>query len=352
MNAKLRDKPHARHQHAGGTPAHGTDAASHGAVAREYAGQARTGARSGRHGRPRPFGGFRLPSLRFSGAAMAMSTVLGISVATTWLLSEQQNIGRRPGVSNVGASPPLPSPDQSDATGLPPTPAPSGPARAEAPSNAAKALGTPRTAPRGTAAPSTTAPAASPSARTGDRPPASGGAPSASASGAAPPSASPGSTAGSGTTGPGATGPTGPSSSASAGPSATTGPRPDTALSGQGSADPVGTTGIRHTLALAVGENVTALQVELRLARPEALPGTTPWSSLPGAVVTIAQDRGSLVYRFTAPVGLDLAPGRYTFGVRGARPTDGLDHPPQETWAASAFALDDPRALAVRGAFS
>ncbi|KJK55081.1 hypothetical protein UK12_30880 [Saccharothrix sp. ST-888] len=318
-------------------------------VTREYIGLARASARSGRHGRPRPFGGFRLPSLRFSGAAMAMSTVLGISVATTWLLSEQQNIGRRPGVSNVGASPPLPSPDQADATGLPATPAPSGPARAEVPSNAARALGTPRTAPRGTVAPSTTAPAtgspsASPSARTGGQPSASGGAPSAAASSAPPPSASPGGTASSGTASP--------SGSASASPLAKTGPHPDTGLSGQGSADPVGTTGIRHTLALAVGENVTALQVELRLARPEALPGTAPWSSLPGAVVTIAQDRGTLVYRFTAPDGLDLAPGRYTFGVRGARPTDGPDRPPQETWAASAFALDDPRALAVRGTFT
>ncbi|MEV7596714.1 hypothetical protein AB0O91_04925 [Kitasatospora sp. NPDC089797] len=71
-------------------------------------------ARQGRHGRPRPFGGrFRLPTLRFSGAAMAMSTVVGISIATTLLLNEQQGIGRRAGVARVGTSPP-PSPGDTD----------------------------------------------------------------------------------------------------------------------------------------------------------------------------------------------------------------------------------------------
>ncbi|MET8546800.1 hypothetical protein ABZW03_40240, partial [Kitasatospora sp. NPDC004799] len=75
-------------------------------------------ARQGRHGRPRPFGGlFRLPTVRFSGAAMAMSTVVGISIATTLLLNEQQGIGRRAGVARVGTTPP-PTPgatDQADA---------------------------------------------------------------------------------------------------------------------------------------------------------------------------------------------------------------------------------------------
>ncbi|MFJ4092661.1 hypothetical protein ACIPYS_13845 [Kitasatospora sp. NPDC089913] len=67
--------------------------------------------RHGRHGRPGPFGGrLRLPTLRFSGAAMAMSTVVGISIATTLLLSEQQGVGRRAGVSRVGSSAPPPSP--------------------------------------------------------------------------------------------------------------------------------------------------------------------------------------------------------------------------------------------------
>jgi len=74
-----------------------------------------TTGRTGRHGRPRPFGGrLRLPTIRFSGAAMAMSTVVGISLATTWLLNEQQQIGRRPNVTVGG--PPVPSPDASAPT--------------------------------------------------------------------------------------------------------------------------------------------------------------------------------------------------------------------------------------------
>ncbi|MEU3572890.1 hypothetical protein AB0E96_31380 [Kitasatospora sp. NPDC036755] len=71
-------------------------------------------ARQGRHGRARPFGGlFRLPTVRFSGAAMAMSTVVGISIATTLLLNEQQGIGRRAGVARVGTTPP-PTPGATD----------------------------------------------------------------------------------------------------------------------------------------------------------------------------------------------------------------------------------------------
>ncbi|MFH9350243.1 hypothetical protein [Kitasatospora sp. NPDC017646] len=127
-------------------------------------------ARQGRHGRPRPFGGrFRLPTLRFSGAAMAMSTVVGISIATTLLLNEQQGIGRRAGVARVGTTPP-PSPgatDQAEAasdrttdpaappSGRPRDPKPSGHASTH-PSGSANAAATPPAGLRaGTAAPVT-----------------------------------------------------------------------------------------------------------------------------------------------------------------------------------------------------
>ncbi|GAA0697262.1 hypothetical protein GCM10010193_60170 [Kitasatospora atroaurantiaca] len=127
---------------------------------------------------------------------------------------------------------------------------------------------------------------------------------------------------------------------------------PTEALAGEGSRELLGPSGTRHTLALVLGEPLTALQVELRLARPEALPGTTPWSTLPGAVVTVTQEHGTLVYRFTAPAGLDVQPGEYVFGVRGARcPAPGRERAAQETWAASAFGIRRPRALAVRGIF-
>ncbi|MGW2547475.1 hypothetical protein ACWC5I_43025, partial [Kitasatospora sp. NPDC001574] len=84
--------------------------------------------RHGRHGRPKPFGGrLRLPTLRFSGAAMAMSTVVGISIATTFLLNEQQGVGRRAGVARVGSSGP-PSPASPDANGPSSDPTATGPA--------------------------------------------------------------------------------------------------------------------------------------------------------------------------------------------------------------------------------
>ncbi|PYC64278.1 hypothetical protein C7C46_33015, partial [Streptomyces tateyamensis] len=60
----------------------------------------------GRHGRPKPVGGqLRLPAIKVSGAAMAMSTVVGISIATTWLISAQQRAASGVRMSTVGATP-------------------------------------------------------------------------------------------------------------------------------------------------------------------------------------------------------------------------------------------------------
>ncbi|MDH6142013.1 hypothetical protein P3T35_004034 [Kitasatospora sp. GP30] len=60
----------------------------------------------GRHSRPKPLGGqLRLPAIKVSGAAMAMSTVVGISIATTWLITAQQRVGYGPRMSTVGATP-------------------------------------------------------------------------------------------------------------------------------------------------------------------------------------------------------------------------------------------------------
>ncbi|MFJ9774126.1 hypothetical protein ACIRVF_23270 [Kitasatospora sp. NPDC101157] len=181
-------------------------------------------ARQGRHGRPRPFGGrFRLPTLRFSGAAMAMSTVVGISIATTLLLNEQQGIGRRAGVARVGTTPP-PSPGATDqaeaasdrATDTPAPPSgsphgpkppghapahPSGPANAAAhPSGPANAAATPRDGLRaGTAVPVTPSTGGQASAGHDPRPSAdapangtgTGGQPNPGASPAAQPSTPP-----------------------------------------------------------------------------------------------------------------------------------------------------------------
>ncbi|MEV8096183.1 hypothetical protein [Kitasatospora sp. NPDC085879] len=307
---------------------------------REDTGPVRTAVRYGRHSRPKPIGGrFRLPTIRFSGAAVAMSTVVGISVATTWLLNEQQGVGRRPGMSNVGASPPLPSSDgHGSATAVPASEtlhtAPTAPARSSHTGTApAPASGRPSTAPSGSATPSAGAPSGSPSPS-----------PSGSATTGAPPTARP--------VGPEPVRPTPTAPTGTPGPGKPTGLEP---LSGRASVELIGPAGTRHTVLLEVREPMTALQVELRLMRPDVLPGTVPSTSLPGAVTTVSQEHGTLVYRYTLPAGLDIEPGTYTFEVLGAR-LPGTGRPSgtsQETWTASAFVPlgRDPHAVAVRGVF-
>ncbi|MER7584906.1 hypothetical protein [Kitasatospora sp. NPDC097691] len=379
--------------------------------------------RHGRHGRPRPFGGrLRLPTLRFSGAAMAMSTVVGISIATTLLLNEQQGIGRRAGVARVGSTPP-PTPgatDQAEAVSASTpaaTPAPDGPSAARQsghpsahpsthPSGAAPVLATPteRSAhpgelpggraaagqdaqppsgtqlagsepvgEPGTPAPTGPSPVAPPPPTeqpvgrpTDDRPPNRPGlkptAHPVPPPGATDPGGDTGTPAGAPT---GAPGPTAPDPTAPA-PTAPVpvvpgpvdpDPSADHALSGVALVSPLGRDGLRHELALTVTESVTALQAEFRLAPGDSAAGPgTAWTDLPGAVVTVQQERGTLVYRFTTPPGTDVRPGHYTFGVRGARPavadpSAARKSAPAESWSASAFALDHPRAVATLGAF-
>ncbi|MFF7455251.1 hypothetical protein [Kitasatospora sp. NPDC008115] len=138
--------------------------------------------RHGRHGRPGPFGGrLRLPTLRFSGAAMAMSTVVGISIATTFLLNEQQGVGRRAGVARVGSSGPPPSPDTSpDASGTSGAGTSSGTGTMAGPDTAAGRHPSGPAAPGASgSAPGTRAPDAVPSQRTaGSSAPRTGGSPS------------------------------------------------------------------------------------------------------------------------------------------------------------------------------
>ncbi|MER7767725.1 hypothetical protein [Kitasatospora sp. NPDC096140] len=375
--------------------------------------------RNGRHGRPRPFGGrLRLPTLRFSGAAMAMSTVVGISIATTLLLNEQQGIGRRAGVARVGSTPP-PTPgatDQAEAVSAStPTagPASGGPSAARQPahpptrpsahpSGAAPVLATPtersahpgdptggRTAAGQDAQPSGTQLAGSePSGQPGapapggpspvaptppteqpvggptdDRPPNRPGLKPTGPTHPVPPTATdPGGDTGTAT---GAPGPTAPDPTAPA-PTAPVpvvpdpvdpDPSADHALSGVALVSPLGRDGLRHELGLTVTESVTALQAEFRLVPGDSAAGPgTAWTDLPGAVVTVQQERGTLVYRFTTPPGTDVRPGHYTFGVRGARPAAAdpsavRKSAPTESWSASAFALGHPRAVATLGTF-
>ncbi|MFE7190788.1 hypothetical protein [Kitasatospora sp. NPDC057541] len=430
--------------------------------------------RHGRHGRPGPFGGrLRLPTLRFSGAAMAMSTVVGISIATTFLLNEQQGVGRRAGVARVGSSAPPPSPSTSpdtiggngttsgtgtasgpDAAGpnttagrrsaAPATPAPgaSGPAAGtRAPDSVPAQRSAGPAAPRTEGSPSTAPLAGGPAPRHGvtDGPateqPGPGGAPEtlaggradhpqsadeqlaaadgaqtarrpaedASPTGASPspspsvPAASPSSATPRpfvpAAPGPGAPAPAprewtggtlGTADTAADGsaepatdsvgsgptkgstkdtgvtrPAAGTDAADDQALAGAAVVQSLGRDGTRHVLALTVGEPLTALQAEFRLAPGTAAPGVgTAWTDLGGAVVTAHQERGAAVYRFTTPPGTDVRPGRYTFTVRGTRST-GQAGPARSvgprtpgSWNASAFGIGRPRAVAALGTFT
>ncbi|MEV4560116.1 hypothetical protein AB0K51_24420 [Kitasatospora sp. NPDC049285] len=298
---------------------------------REHSRSAATG-RGGRHGRARPFGGrLRLPTIRFSGAAMAMSTVVGISLATTWLLSEQQQVGRRPGVSVGG--PPVPSPDASEPAPAPSTTAGQGPgptpdtdADGQQPTSATTPSTRPSATPtRSSARPATAAGSTAPATpvaavRPSVSPTAATTSPSPSASPSAPPSLRP-----------------------------TASPAPPHTLTGEARIDSLGRTGTRHTVQLELAEPMTALLVEFRLQRPTALPGTTPGTDLPGALTTISLDRDTLIYRFATPPGLTLAAGTYTFTVTGALPAPTAAAP--ESWTASAFALPTTRALTARGTF-
>ncbi|MFG2822053.1 hypothetical protein ACGFX4_21825 [Kitasatospora sp. NPDC048365] len=299
---------------------------------REHSAAVHGAARNGRHGRPKPFGGrLRLPTLRFSGAAMAMSTVVGISLVTTWLLNEQQQVGRRPGVS-VGASPPVPSAD-ADTTATPSAPA-------EPDRSAVSGSGTATPSLRPTATPTPSHPAVHPVRASGTPLAAGGGVPPTLAAPSTSPSGSP----------------TGAPPSASVPPSPPAVPQPIAsgsaapAMSGRAGLEFLGRSGTRHTLRLTVNEPLAALQVEFRLRRPDALPGTTPATDLPGAVVTVALDRDTLVYRFTVPPDTALPAGTHTFSITGAVPAPDPTAP-AETWTASAFALTTPHAVTARGAF-
>ncbi|MGW2251309.1 hypothetical protein ACWCXH_14005 [Kitasatospora sp. NPDC001660] len=358
----------------------------------------------GRHGRPRPFGGrFRLPTLRFSGAAMAMSTVVGISIATTLLLHEQQGIGRRAGVARVGTTPP-PTPsgsgtDQAEAAAehTPAAPPPTGrpsasrPARPHpgvstpgqsTPGQSASRSGSPEPTATGsdgghTGLASTDDPSAQDrGAAAAHRPAQPSGQPSAQppTQPSGQPSPSPSATRPSVSTPfapklpivpPAPSAPVAPAvpgsdttpdtTSAISATGTTEAPEADQPLSGVAQVTPLGRDGTRHVLGLSVAEPVTALQTEFRLTPGELAPGSgTAWTDLPGAVVTAQQERGTLVYRFTTPAGTDVRPGHYTFGVRGTRPAAAVPRRAAATehWTVAAFGITAPRAVAALGTFT
>jgi hypothetical protein len=86
----------------------------------------------------------------------------------------------------------------------------------------------------------------------------------------------------------------------------------------------------QSNVTVTTTEAVSALVVEVRVARTEGVAKTGHWSSIPEAQVTETVDTsvGDLLYRFTLNAGTTLAPGTYTFAAQfnhaaGARSTAG-----------------------------
>ncbi|MBD0717809.1 hypothetical protein, partial [Streptomyces sp. CBMA370] len=81
-------------------------------------------------------------------------------------------------------------------------------------------------------------------------------------------------------------------------------------------------------LTLTTTTPVTALTVEVRIARTPGVVGTGHWHDLPGGdfTTTATEENGHLVYRWTLKPGRTVAPGRHAFaaqynhaeGTRGA----------------------------------
>ncbi|MFF4650047.1 hypothetical protein [Streptomyces sp. NPDC001380] len=322
---------------------------------------------------------------------MAMSTVVGISVATTWIVSLEGGLPPSVRVSDVdgasstpdGGSPHTGAP-ATDGTGTPPalagrgSPQQSAASRDRSPSRPgpsvtasvrrAPSAGATPLAPTGPA-PSANRPSWSTAgtARTGgtgtDGSPAPDGTADADGATTAPgggatvdgvPGAGSPAPAGTG----GLTGGTAPAPAAGGeAPDSTpavTGLAPagddDEGLHGSASADTADPYASRDSLVLTVDENVTALEVEVRVERTGGTEDGGAWTTMPGVSATVERAGNALVYRFTLQPRATVPPGRYSFTVQYAH-RGGRHDPSGDTWLASAFGVDQPRAVAVRGSF-
>jgi hypothetical protein len=74
----------------------------------------------------------------------------------------------------------------------------------------------------------------------------------------------------------------------------------------------------QNDLILATTEQITALDVTLRVARTAGVVDTGHWSTIPTELITtgVTTTDRELVYRFTLNAGATLAPGSYTFAAQ------------------------------------
>lgn len=360
----------------------------------------------GRHGRPKPLGGqLRLPAFKVSGAAMAMSTVVGISIATTLLINEQQRVGADARMASARVTPLTPDLTASPSAMLSASASGGAAKRSPAPNGRTPGAFIGPGRPAGSGTP--TGPAAAPTGRLALAEPTAGplgpvtstpsASPSPSASVSASPDPSASAPASAGTTPkPGAT--RAPSPSFSPG-LVLAAPLPDTSVADSAAAsapvitpaptaaapapappsapvpvplpasealsNPVATiapahgrgnaaVGLQRVLKLTVTAPLAAFEVDIRLdATDTAAASALAWSTLPGTQVSLEQDDdGSVLYRFTPAPGEDVQPGDYSFVVQDAAPAAAPEATDADSWTASGFALDDPRAVAARGTFA
>jgi hypothetical protein len=77
-------------------------------------------------------------------------------------------------------------------------------------------------------------------------------------------------------------------------------------------------------LTLTTTEEITALDVTIRIARTPGVADTGHWSSIPVEMMTsnLTSTDGELIYRFTLNPGGRLAPGSYVFAAQFNHSTD------------------------------
>ncbi|GAA4972356.1 hypothetical protein [Actinoplanes utahensis] len=95
-----------------------------------------------------------------------------------------------------------------------------------------------------------------------------------------------------------------------------------------GSIDPdSGDTQGASVITLKTAEELTALEVVIRVARTDGLVSRGGTKQTPGASVTtsVTEEPGALLYRFTLASADTLAPGTYTFTAKYTHPSGGRD---------------------------
>ncbi|MEU4419433.1 hypothetical protein AB0F81_02335 [Actinoplanes sp. NPDC024001] len=118
-------------------------------------------------------------------------------------------------------------------------------------------------------------------------------------------------------------------------------------LRADGSVDPGGDSQGSSVVTVTTTEQLTALEVTIRVARTPELVSRGGSQQVPGASVTstVTEEADALVYRFVLSSGDTMAPGTYTFFARYTHAEGGRDAG-QDTYAVAAASGSRPAATA------